>query len=89
MATISNITVSNTTSTTIAGVNPNRSHIIVAAKSGKAWIKLQPASENNDICGFPLFEGEFWELNLSDIYTGEISAIIEGAASGQVSVTEY
>jgi hypothetical protein len=87
---IAAITLNSTTSTVLAVANENRIHFEVSLDPGigdaDIFIKLQPASTDNDKKGIPLvrnttgndtlFEPR-WVMPSDNIYTGEISAISE------------
>jgi hypothetical protein len=87
------ITLNASTSVKIADANHRRIYFYVTNGDGEpVWIKPQPANTDNEKKGIYLGQsGEtpnFWEMQVTNIYAGEISAI---AVSGnpEVYVTEY
>ena len=87
-ATVSDaITVTSTTSVKISDAEEHRVGIGIYVKDAPVWIKMQPASTDNDKKGFYLPAGQMLEMNCLSMYTGEISAIAEGA-DAEIYVTE-
>lgn len=90
------VELNSTTTTIIAAANPDRISFMVDNNSNikEAWIKLQPASTDDDKKGIFLARrvdasGETkWRMDPDNIYTGEISAIAD-SGSPLVYVTEY
>ncbi|MCK5216597.1 MAG: hypothetical protein KAJ93_02350 [Methanosarcinales archaeon] len=88
------ILLNSSTSTVIAEANPDRKyfHVSSSGTPNEVWIKLQPASVDDDKKGIFLVasvggDGS-WEMPSNSIYTGEISAIA-GSNGPTVSVTEF
>ena len=93
VATITTIVLNDSTSTTVAPPNVNRTfiHITNADAVKAAWVKLQPASVDNDKKGVFLAargSGPGLTMTPDNIYTGEISAIAD-QGSDTVYITEY
>lgn len=84
------IAVNSSTSTTIVGVNLKRIflHISNDGDNQDSWIKLQAASVDNDKKGIFLRGRSFWEMQVDNMYTGEICVIGDNAGSN-IYVTEY
>lgn len=95
IATVSDaIAVNTSTSVKVADANPDRIflHINNDANDLAFWIKLQPASIDNDKKGIfadKEAKGRFdWEMPSDNIYTGEIS-VVSDASNQNIYVTEY
>ncbi len=98
------IVVNNTTSIVLAAANPERIFFHVslgtALDNAGVFIKLQPASTDNDAKGITVgivtmgainvWDLE-WEMPPDNIYTGEISAIgaLTNTSDVNIFVTEY
>ena len=88
------IALNTSTSTIIAAANPDRTYFIVCNPNEgmDAFIKLQPASTDNDKKGIPLSRiiraQSRWEMPRDNIYPGEISAIADNGAL-EIFITEY
>jgi hypothetical protein len=89
------ISLNDTTSTTLSVANSERIFwavsIPTAAGPGltvQIWLKLQSASIDNDKKGINLSSGDYWEMPVDNIYTGEISAIVENGTE-DVFITEF
>jgi hypothetical protein len=86
---------STTSSTLIAAQDINndgkRIKVLVCNDGNKLlWVKLQPASTDNDKKGISVLPGTSMKLiGDDDIYTGEISAIFEVGGARNVHVTWY
>jgi len=91
----SGISVGGTTSTIIlatqAASDQPRIKVIVTNDSNfDVWIKLQAASVDNDKKGFLVYRNSTVTImEDSDIYTGEISAINNIAATATLFITDY
>lgn len=89
----SGIELNAATTVVIAAANPDRTYLHINNNSNKdpVWIKLQPASIDNDKKGIFLSSKDKpdgrWETG-DNIYTGEVSAIAE-KGSPTIYVTEY
>ncbi len=92
------VTLNSTTSVVLAQANPNRV-FFRADNNGNnngVWLKLQPASLDDDKKGIYLSKnipseapGEVcWEMPTDNVYTGEICAIA-AADSPDIYITEY
>lgn len=88
------INVGAVTSVVIAAANPER--IGLSVNSGDSikpvWIKLQPATTDNDLKGIFLSERGLglnrWDMPTDNPYTGEICAISD-SSTNEVYVTEW
>lgn len=100
-ATTAEYSLNSTTAIKIADANPSRTFFHVNINGGTSnesiWIRLKAASEDNIKCGiwigrFIDEDGSFakvcWEMPPDNIYTGEISAIME-SGTHSVHVVEY
>ncbi len=98
-ATITSITLNSSTSVKIldAIVPPNPPHIkvvlsLVTSANVIAWIKLQAASVDDDKTGIRMDNKSQIPLTLlenSDIYMGEISAILDSGGDVEMIVTRF
>ena len=88
------IAVTGNSSVKIADANIDRKFFSVCTDGDNqaVWIKLQPASDDNDKKGIwieaKIGAINYWEMLTDNIYTGEISAISNGG-NVNVYVTEY
>ena len=73
------IALTTTSSTTVLEQSDSRIYLCVsnASSTDAVFIKLQPASTDNDAKGIRLAPGEYWTMDGMAIYTGEVSAIAE------------
>ncbi len=79
----------SSTSTKIADSNSNRIFFSVSNNSNKAiWLKLQPATTDNDHKGIYMEPHSYWEMPVENTYIGEVSAISD-SGTPTVYVTEY
>lgn len=95
IATISSAISSNaTTSTTLSIAKYNRIFwaisipVAVPGLIVQVWLKLQSAATDNDKKGIALESGDYWEMPMDSVYTGEISAITTSGTE-DVFITEY
>ncbi|HDZ04834.1 hypothetical protein LCGC14_0370710 [marine sediment metagenome] len=88
------ITLNSSSSTTIAVANTNRVFLHVSNNDNAIgfWLKLQPASVDDDMKGIFISSKvgaiPFWEMPTDNIYTGELCAITE-AGTFEIFITEY
>ena len=90
------IVLNATTTVIIAAANPDRISFFVDNNSSvkQVWVKLQPASTDNDKKGIflsarnDLGGSTQWSMDTDNIYTGEISAIAD-SGNPIVYITEY
>lgn len=84
------IIVNSSTSTTVITANEKRIflHISNDGDNQDSWIKLQAASVDNDKKGIFLRGRSFWEMQVDNMYTGEICVIGDNTGSN-IYVTEY
>ncbi len=100
-ATVATIGLNAITAVTIAPANPNRIFLNVSLDAGTTdldvFIRLHPAASNNDKAGILLARltsgndvlfWPQWTMSESNIYTGEVSAILD-TGNVDVHVTEY
>jgi len=52
------------------------------------WLKLQAAATDDDKKGIFLVAGSYWEMPSDNLYTGEVSAIMD-SGNETVYTTEY
>lgn len=98
-ANIAAITLNNATATKIADANVNRRFLSIAldprggSTARTVWLKLGPASDNNDKKGIPLVRIDTgagpWTMPTDAVYIGEVSAILEDGINALIYVTEY
>lgn len=97
----SQVALNSSTATKIADANPDRIFFHVSINGNTSnesiFIKLQAASVDNEKCGIWIgryldedgsYFKEFWEMPPDNIYTGEISAIMN-SGTHTVHITEY
>ena len=83
------IALNSTTSTTIQAANEKRTFFCLSNDgNNKIYLKLQPASTDNDKKGIPIPKNGYWEMPMDSIYPGEISAISD-TGTPNVLTTEY
>jgi len=88
-ATLSEVVLNSTTSTIIGAVLPRRIFFSISNPSNRdIWLKLQPAATDNDQKGVFIPRNGHWEMQIDNIYTGEISAI-SALGSPEIFITEY
>jgi len=90
-ATIAVYTLNATTSTIIKTAGESFIYFQVTNISNRdVYIKLQAASVDNDAKGILILSGGgSWEMQMDNIYTGEISAITAAGNGKDVHVTQY
>lgn len=85
----SGITLNTATSTTVAADNKFRLEFYLSNDNNQEiWLKLQPASVDNDEKGILLPRNSTYEMPTENVYTGEISAIAK-TGNPIVFITEY
>jgi hypothetical protein len=88
------IPVDATTSVVILPANPDRMYVQINNNDSNedCWIKLQPASQDNDKKGIFMHRrgggNDEWQMPTDNIYTGEISAMSD-SGTANIYVTEY
>ena len=88
------VTIGSSVSVVVLPANPDRMYVQINNNDSDrdCWIKLQPASQDNDKKGIFMHRrgggNDTWQMPTDNIYTGEISAISEGGSS-DIYVTEY
>lgn len=82
------IVVGNATSVTILAENKDRRYMGISALDDNVWVKLQPASTDNDEKGVFVPRNFLYELPANIVYTGEVSAISD-TGTATVYVTEF
>lgn len=97
IATRDTVTLNETTATTIAPANPDRIFFSARLELGSTkgcWIRLQPASEDATgkhdifITRSPQASLPFI-MEVDNVYTGEISAILESGSNADIMILEY
>ncbi len=79
-----------TTSVIAKVANTDRRYLAISVTVNDVFIKLQAASVDDDTKGETVPAGETWRMPTDAIYTGEVSAIKDGAGQDPVIyVTEY
>jgi hypothetical protein len=88
------VTVGSLVSVVVLPANPDRMYVQINNNNSvqHCWIKLQPASQDNDKKGIFIHRlgggNDTWEMPTDNIYTGEICAISDNGSS-DIYVTEY
>lgn len=79
------------TSTKLLDLNLDRLYCAISNVSNKTVrLKFQAADVDDLIEGIALEPGDRWEMPLDNIYTGEISAILDGGAgTGDIALVEW
>ena len=91
VATLSSTALNASTSTKICDACSNGcrfSLIVTNPSSQDVWLKLQAASVDDDKKGIYLPKKSHWEMQVDNIYVGEISAISD-SGSPTIYVTTY
>lgn len=88
------VAINQTTTVTVLPANDQRMYVQINNNDSTkdCWIKLQPASQDNDQKGIFMHRrgggNDTWQMPTDNIYTGEISAISEDG-NANIYVTEY
>lgn len=90
-AALTSVALNASTSIKIADACTNGCRVFLAISnksSQDVWIKLQPASTDNDKKGIFLPKKSYWEMPIDNIYIGEVSSISE-TGTPTIYITEY
>lgn len=86
------VNVNSSTAQTLVAANPDRIGLIVSNDSNQElWIRYYPAADDNDQKGIFLENNRsgHWEMPTDNIYTGEVSVIMDSGGTKTISFTEY
>lgn len=91
-ATTGTVVVNSSTAQTLVPANPERIGLIVSHPgTQELWIRFYPAAQDNDQTGIYLENnGErTWQMTPDNIYTGEVSVIMDGGGNKTIHYTEW